>query len=365
MDLSNINKKLFKYVFIVIGVFVAILLIFGIVKLITGGKLSYQKIEDKMVSAAKSYVKDKDVDVKLPEGEEVISVSVDDLVANKNMKALEKYIKNDEIKCTGNVVIRKKDNEYLYIPSLDCGKEYKTTSLSDYLINKVGTVTSNDGLYSMNNEYVFRGEFVNNYVEFAGQKWRILKIDADGNIKLLQEESSVRSNWDNRYNVDNKSTVGINDYIPSRMNEKLEELYDQIFTDKDKIYITEKNLCIGKRYLEDTSKNGTTECIAVYENQKIGLIQINEFLLASIDENCTKIRDGACQNYNYLAKYKEPWWTVTANAANTSEVYEVTGKSTKFSIASINKIVRVTTYLNNDVIYVSGDGSLENPYKFK
>ena len=87
--------------------------------------------------------------------------------------------------------------------------------------------------------------------------------------------------------------------------------------------------------------------------------------MASLDTNCQKIRDGACQNYNYLAKYNENWWSITANASKTSNVYEVIGGNTDTSNASVSKVLRLSIYLNDDVIYVSGDGTLENPYIFK
>ncbi len=363
MNLANVNKKLFKYMFIVIGIFVGILLIIGIVKLIIGNKLSYQKIEDKMQTATIEYLKDNDEDISLPSGDEVITIDVDDLVANKNMKELSKYIKNDDIKCSGNVVVRQQNSEYLYIPYLDCGDAYKTSTLRDYII-KQGTVEIGDGLYTMNNEYIYRGEYLNNYVSFAGQIWRILKIDADGNIKLLQDETKLRNVWDNRYNVEAKSTVGINNYELSRINDALQNVYNS-FSDDEKKYITTKNLCIGKRFAGDTTNDGKTECAETLENQNIGLIQLNEYLIASIDANCKKVKDGACQNYNYLAKYASEWWTITPNAVDTHNVYEISRGISKTSNASITKLVRASIYLNNDVIYVSGDGSKDKPYVFK
>lgn len=365
MNLANVNKKLFKYMFIAIGAFVGIFLIIGIVKLIMGNKLSYQKIEDKMQKAAISYLKDKDTEASLPTGNEVVSIDIEDLVTNKNIKELSKYIKDKNVSCSGNVVVRKQNDEYLYIPYLDCGDAYKTTSLKDYIIDKQGLVTEGDGLYHLNNEYIYRGEYVNNYVDFAGQTWRILNIDIDGNIKLLQDETKVRNHWDNRYNVDAKASVGINNYELSRINKKLNDLYDEIFSDDDKKYITNKNLCVGKRFVGDTTKDGQTECAEILENQKIGLIQMDEYLIVSLDPNCKKIRDGACQNYNYLSKYIESWWSITPNAVDTSNVYEIYGGISNTSNASIAKLVRASIYLNNDVIYVSGDGSKENPYVFK
>lgn len=364
MNLSNINKKLFKYIIIIVCVFIGFFLILGIIKLIIGNKISYQKIEDKMSQAAINYMKNNDADVSMPEENEVITIDVEDLIANKNMKELSKYVKKSDVSCTGKVIVRKQDDSYLYIPYLDCGDDYKTTTLKDH-ITDIGTVDSGDGLYYLNNEYIFRGEYLNNYVKFAGQNWRIIKIDSDGNIKLLQDETKERNNWDNRYNVDYKSGVGINNYELSRVNKRLTEIYDELFDENTKKYIATKNLCVGKRYIGDTTKDGLTECSDILENQKIGLLQINEFLIASIDSNCQKVRDGACQNYNYLAKYKENWWTITADASNTSKIYEVVGGSTNVTNASIVKIIRPTIYLNSDVIYVSGDGSQENPYIFK
>ena len=364
MNLANVNKKLFKYMFIVIGAFVGILLIIGIVKLIIGNKLSYQKIEDKMQKATMEYLKDKDIDISLPTGNEIITVEVDDLVANKNMKELSKYLKNKDTKCSGHVIVRQQNSEYLYIPYLDCGEAYKTSTLKDYIIANQGIVESGDGLYTINNEYIYRGEYLNNYVSFAGQTWRILKIDVDGNIKLLQDETKLRNVWDNRYNVEAKSSVGINNYELSRINKALNDLYNS-FSDDDKKYITTKVLCIGKRFIGDTTNDGKTECSELFEDQNIGLIQVNEFIMASLDSNCEKVRDGACQNYNYLSKYSGEWWTITPNAVDTHNVYQITRGIINTSNSSISKLVRASIYLNNDVIYVSGDGSKESPYVFK
>ena len=366
MDLSNVNKKLFKYLFIGIGIFIGIFIVIFIIKLIIGSKMNYQNIENKMQQAAINYLKKNDNNVELPNGNESLVIKVDDLVANKNMKELKKYLKNDEISCDGKVIVRKNNDEYLYIPYLDCKEDYKTLELREYIIQNDGIKTQDDGLYLINNEYVFRGEYPNNYVKFANQLWRIIKIDSEGNIKLIQDETKIRNNWDDRYNVDFKSTVGVNNYELSRVHDRLSSLYDEIFTTgEDKKYITSKNLCVGKRYLEDTSKDGTTECNQILENQKIGLIQINEFLIASIDPNCNKVNDGSCQNYNYMSSYKDEFWSITPVATDTSKVYSIRNGSVKSYSASITKLIRPIIYLNSDVIYSSGDGTKENPYIFK
>ena len=46
------------------------------------------------------------------------------------------------------------------------------------------------GLYDLENEYVFRGEVVNNYVKYEGKEWRIISIDKnDYSMKLISTTS--------------------------------------------------------------------------------------------------------------------------------------------------------------------------------
>ncbi|MEI3507556.1 MAG: hypothetical protein V8R01_00170 [Bacilli bacterium] len=53
-------------------------------------------------------------------------------------------------------------------------------------------VTTGDGLYMdpvESGRYVYRGEAPENYIEFNGEMWRILAIEADGTAKVIRQGS--------------------------------------------------------------------------------------------------------------------------------------------------------------------------------
>ena len=102
----------------------------------------------------------------------------------------------------------------------------------------------------------------------------------------------------------------------------------------------------------------------VLENQFIGLLQMNDFLNASLDVNCTNTNNPSCSNYNYLSKYKYNWWTITASSANSYRVFRISSNA-EVTLASSSGYLRPVLYLTDDAIYVSGDGTKENPYIVK
>ena len=93
-----------------------------------------------------------------------------------------------------------------------CGKMYKINSVTDTTVNNVdtyrkrindniitnpieyksiltSTMYSQSGLYKTEDDegesYYFRGKIDNNYVSFANQIWRIVRINGDGSIRLI------------------------------------------------------------------------------------------------------------------------------------------------------------------------------------
>ena len=143
----------------------------------------------------------------------------------------------------------------------------------------------------------------------------------------------------------------------------LTSLYEgnSLINDNDKLLLASHNIEIGKRATSDTDKSGNLEKASLVERQFISLLPAYDFLNASLDSNCTTTTAVSCTNYNYLAKYKLSWWLATANAKNTHHIYKI-DNSIGLANASSNAYVRPVIYLTKDAIYVSGDGSNENPY---
>jgi len=374
MDLKNIKKpdlkkldkslisKLFMFLLFIILMFVVII----VVKVIKGNRISYGKIEEKMIIAAKEYYSNDEKGIE--EFKEVsnkeISVDIETLTEAGYLKDISKLTPNKEAICKGKVRVKTNNNYTLYTAFLDCGEDYKTKYLSDIIKKEV--VETGDGLYTYNDTYVFRGENVNNYVSFAGKEWRILRINNDNSIRLFETTIREEVVWDNRYNIDVKSKEGINDFDVSRIKDSLEEIYNnsEEFDDNAKSHIVPQNLCIGKRKNTDSSKDGYIECSKTYDNFMLGLLQVNEYGVASLDKNCVSPLDKACQNYNYLSGFKTSFWSITANADKSNKVYKFVNTP---MVTTANNTSRIRAVINIDAnsTFTEGDGTKENPYIIK
>lgn len=364
LNTKQLNKKLLLFTGIGIGFIILIAIGSLLLTLLKGSHQSYSEVESTMIKAAtKYYSKNKEL---LPENNGgMVVVDVEDLIKEDYMKELNKLLKNGE-SCQGEVIVTKNDNYYYYAPTLDCGKEYITTTLSDKITEEKNIVTEGDGLYLIGNDFVFRGEKVNNNLSFAGQTWRILRVKEDGTIRLLLTSRIPKVLWDDRYNEEKKTNSGINDFKLSRIYDSIKELYSgkDLFNDSDRAKIVPQDLCVGKRGIYDTQNDGSIECAEIMENQAVGLLQANEFLLASLDSACESIDNRQCQNYNYLANINETYWSITADIETSHKAYKI-GKNITPSTTASNARPFITIHLNSGIRYVSGDGSAETPYIVK
>ena len=113
-------------------------------------------------------------------------------------------------------------------------------------------------------------------------------------------------------------------------------------------------------------QDNTEECAVTLKNQKYGLLTLSDFISASVDPTCKSASTKSCRNYNYLVNKKFDWWLVTACNEGSSKVFQVrrTG-SVSVEDASSYGIVRPVILMNSKVLYKSGNGTLEKPYKIR
>ena len=136
MDLKKIDKKSIKIISLgLLGIIVLMVIFVFIKNLFSNHNLSYSKIEDKLVEAAENYYEvHKD---ELPNNGENKTISIDTLVESEKIKSLDNYLSKN-IACTAEVKVYNNDGNYLYIPVLDCGEEYKTISIKNKIIVTTG-----------------------------------------------------------------------------------------------------------------------------------------------------------------------------------------------------------------------------------
>ena len=370
------KKKMIKFMGIIVAVMIIILVILFITSLLgKGGKsvYSYSELESILEKAGKSYFKDHPDYLPSAEGD-VIEVDSTSLAEAGKIKSLSDYPTKDGITCTGSVKVELVDDEYIYNPILECGDKYATVLFNSKIISDNELVTTGDGLYSKAGEYIFRGENVDNYVQLDESLWRIVKITKDDEIVLINEEGAgFGSVWDNRYNQETNYNSGINKYGVSRIKDYLDDVYNNpkekkkevILSKKDKTKIVSFDVCIGKKSSKSEDKNNTEECKEKLKDQKVGLLTLSDYLYASVDPNCKSAESKSCRNYNYLV-INNDWWLVTASTENTSYVFNVKSNgSSAVAYASSHARVRPVIHLNSNVLFKSGKGTLEKPYKVR
>lgn len=367
--------KLKKPLLIVAGCLIVFILAMFLLASCNKKKYTSEEFGDYLVKLAKDYYKSNKT--LLPNGNGgKTNIGITTLIEKP-----EKFLK-DGITCIGNVDVINNNGSYMYSPNINCSDGYKSVKLSNYLTSSDKIVTVGNGLYFMNNEYVFRGENVNNYLIFNNQIWRILKINSDGSIKIIETNyiiknkkslnKSERKNkkrassiWDDRFNAEKNANYGFNDYVHENMNSRikdlLENIYNNEYNEDVKGYIVPQNLCIGKRAETDAINDGSIECTNVLNDQYIGLLQLNEYINASLDSSCNSASSLTCANYNYLSSFNSTFWTITASTENSYSVYKVGSKIVSSSTNS-SSTPRVVINLSSEVLFKKGDGSENNPF---
>ena len=375
--------RLFRLLIILI---VFIIIIVGTLYFVSNLKLSkkysYPDVEEIMSNAASQYFKSHKKELPSRIGESV-QIGENVLVSGGYMKELSSYIKDSS--CSGKVVVKLVDTkDYRYNAYLSCGDNYKTRKLAEVLLSD-GKVDKNGyGLYKMNNEYVYRGKDVKNYIRFNDSEdlWRIVKIAKNGEIVLIRNKNSVnRYYWDTRYNSSDDYNSGINDYSKSEIATTVDRLFkgdysDDIDSDYDfageRLYLTARerkklikfDSCVGKRSDTDTSRDGSVEC-SEKVNGKAGLLPVYDFMNASLDEGCLNTLSKSCQNYNYLVNVSN-FWLSNGSQNNSFGVYYISIEDyISVKKANNSNYVRLVVHLDSDSMISKGKGTEKSPYIIK
>ena len=359
------RKRIILFGVILLGI-VSIIIIISIIFSIVNRKSSYEKVEELMEKAAYEYYQNNLG--QLPTAEVNMTIVSDQtLVEQEYMKKISKYTKDES--CTGNVIVTYNEGDYVYQAYLTCNK-FTTSLLVDKIKKDNIIVTTGAGLYDESEILRFRGEKVNNYLKIKDTIYRIIKIDSENRIYITpntmdDNDEKLRIIWDDRYNSEEDSSCGINDYSVSRIKDNLNNIYNNL--DKElKENLVNYDVCYGKRNEYASINDGTIECTQKIENQKIGLLPTYEYIKGSIATNCLNSQTKECKNYNYLVMTDLSWWTLTADAANTYYVYYVnsSGELEKDK-GDYKKLARYVVALKPNTLFKDGNGTSSKPYEIR
>ena len=249
----------------------------------------------------------------------------------------------------------------------------KLPKLTDTSINvgDVGGLYESKETNSGNSTYYFRGNVENNYVTFAGQKWRIVRINEDETIRLVLQEGI--ENKDYRYNIRSLETQRLY-YSNSFIKTPLETWYLDNLRPYESAIVTGDYFCeqaMVRRHDSHTAGSAELPMFNTYTpnfkcetdangygivNNKIALLSYDEVWLAG---GYPGRGDG-----EFYLRNGQNYWTMSPEGMDTSGVatWQVSWNGDSgSSYASDSYRVRPVINIKSDV-KVTGSGSSKNPY---
>ncbi len=362
-----LNKKstFLLYGGIIIGVLILIIILIIILSVIFR-KYEPKEIEKMMVTSTQKYLKE-NISAYPTNNNPVSTVEVSSLVEKELMKDLSKISKENNCNGHVNIILEKTEDKpiYRYVPYLECD-DYTTPTLLETIHSREDIVDDREGLHQMGDTYYYKGEFINNYLDYVGYSWRIFKFDKNRIYLVLADTLNDTSYvFDDRYNETTKSNRGKNSFDSSRIIDVLEGFYNNFFKDHH-AYLKTMNACVHSRSVYDTLNDGSIECYTTFSTP-ISLLSVYDYMNASNDSRCFTSLDRNCSNYNYLSKTKNNWWLLNGTNENSYHVYvSATAMSGSLRLDSANQknYLRVVIALPSDIIYKDGIGTKDKPYTF-
>ncbi len=299
-----------------------------------------------------------------------------------------------------------------YIETYHANIFYKSENLKDAILTSAGGINSisskatpnfstaeggNVGMFKSTdqdgNTYYYRGKVDNNYVDFAGNIWRIVRINGDGSIRLVTNDN-ISLFGDNLFSYNDSSDFckygGVKDveansdcidFSKSSSKRLLDIWYDLTFTKEEKKKLIKGKFCSDLTYVNDSSNyyyygpfnsnytsydltcsvpNGylgetkTTEL-------NIGMLATNEVILSGMINNTV-----TAANRNYLYSENNSWLMSPAYYQSYYESSYIARFSDRISDTDVtnNSGIRPVINVKGDVV-VTGTGTSSNPYVIK
>ncbi len=360
--MGNLINFIKDKAYYLLGATVIIIILIVVISSCQGGSITYETIEKNMTEAAKKYYDEHD-DL-LPKNDEgSVRVSIATLVdADLLDEVKDPKDKNNE--CSGYVEVTKVGKEFSYVPFLSCKGNYEPKYLSDE-IKATKQDEYGNGVYELNGEYVYRGDAVSNYISFNDSLWRVVKIDASGDIKIVLADSvEDYYPYDEAYNSESEDSSGIvTNYLKTNMRKVLMSYYDDNISKENKTKIVSKDLCVGRLLITDEYST-QKECSTIKENEKIGLLNPTDYQNASLATGCTNLNSKECRNYNWLASSDIYTWLLNASL-NSSYRAIYLNNNIYESYANSERPITPVVYLSNKIMINGGSGTEEDPYVIK
>ena len=243
-------------------------------------------------------------------------------------------------------------------------------------------IATDSGLYLSTDEkgnvYYFRGNPSNNYFSFAGNMWRITRINSDKTIRIVLDhniESNVYSRFTNATDYTGLKYVYNNATINNDVMNVLEAWYnttianqgldsfvvaDIFCNDSSSRYANYHTYFSAIERVNDSNPiftcPGTNNDFGGAYTQKIGLLSADEVIFAGA------VKDIA--NTSFFLYSGEPYFTMTPAEFYSYHAYlYYVNESGTIGVTETNSVRGIRPVINiNSTVSVTGKGTKDNPY---
>ena len=302
-----------------------------------------------------------------------------DLVEGKNTLPIRVIAEDGSEKIYNVNVTRKQAVQNVSI----FGKQFNVIDAEPTLTTSSNNTNDESGLYASTDTntgeptYYFRGNVTNNYVSFAGQTWRIVRINEDGTIRIIMQDG-INNNTTYKFNSDYSSYTHMY-YTNSQAKTQLENWYQTNIGSKSNLA---DKVATGNYYCEQaktkyadsyTSGSATMTTYNKYipdfkcssdgngkglVNANVGLLNYDEVVYAG------GYRGQSNSNY-YLYNSSISWWTMSPAGIlrGISYVWYVnTMGRVNDGLATSSYIICPVLNLNTNTQISDGDGTKDSPF---
>ena len=260
------------------------------------------------------------------------------------------------------------------------GKQYSVIQKEPTLTTSSNNTNDESGLYKSTDTnsgeptYYFRGKVEDNYVSFAGQIWRIVRINEDGTIRIVMQDG-INNNANYAFNSNYKDYIYMY-YSNSEIKSTLENWYQTNIGSKTNLASKVVNggyYCEQAKVKYNDSATGGNSIMTTYTsynptfncstdgnekgivNASIGLLTYEEVLYAGGYYKQTN-------NTYYLYNGSITSWLMSPSSGYYSFSWLIsTSGNIDNAIAYANRGLRPVLVLNAD-IHASGTGTSSDPF---
>ena len=308
-----------------------------------------------------------------------------DLVEGKNTLPIRVIAEDGSEKIYNVNVTRKQAVQNVSI----FGKKFEVVDAEPTLTTSSNNTTDASGLYKSTDTntgkptYYFRGNVTNNYVKFAGQTWRIVRVNEDGTIKLIMN-NAINNNKSYNFQI-NSYDYKYMYYTNGKAKSILNDWYDSNLSKYDTHIITGNYYCEQAKVKANSSYTMGNENTIVYSNyipnfkcstdkngyglieDKIGLISYDELVMAGLYYRKSSLDNYLSSDSTWTSSpsgigdlngssYPTIW--IMTSTTSGIEKNSLTPGSIYYTYSSLRPVIN----LKSNTQISSGNGTKENPF---